>query len=140
MLPLLAAAAGAGSVTAVERSRMLYRMARQVLDKSRCRFLRPLSEIDINLCLALTPPPSSPPLHGFELASWQPPKLTLRMFAPIIKGSPLCFPVPWFWRQLISAALQVLDDNTAELHVKRIHLIDRRLQTIGIEGDCLMLT
>jgi predicted RNA methylase len=30
VLPLMAAAAGAGSVTAVERTRMLYRMARQV--------------------------------------------------------------------------------------------------------------
>ncbi len=30
VLPLLAAAAGAAHVTAVERSRMLYRMARQV--------------------------------------------------------------------------------------------------------------
>ena len=30
VLPLMAAAAGAASVTAIERSRMLYRMARQV--------------------------------------------------------------------------------------------------------------
>lgn len=32
LLALMAAAAGARRVTAVERSRMLYRMARQVLD------------------------------------------------------------------------------------------------------------
>lgn len=30
VLPLMTAAAGAGSVTAVERTRMLFRMARQV--------------------------------------------------------------------------------------------------------------
>ncbi|KAL4447971.1 hypothetical protein ABPG75_005190 [Micractinium tetrahymenae] len=35
LLPLLAAEAGAGEVTAVERSRMLYRMAKQVLEGNR---------------------------------------------------------------------------------------------------------
>lgn len=36
VLPLMAAGAGAGSVTAVERTRMLYRMARQVLGDLSC--------------------------------------------------------------------------------------------------------
>jgi predicted RNA methylase len=34
LLPLMATAAGAGSVTAVERTRMLYRMARQVQNRA----------------------------------------------------------------------------------------------------------